>query len=108
VPYHGSEAVGLARALLAAISREALDHGAYPLFLLTNWGQWCLPDDGGAPSVERRLFGGLDVSWVRVDLDPGWEDQTTHHPDARGHLLLEAAVERALVGEHVVPAPPPR
>jgi hypothetical protein len=106
VPYHGDEAVDLARALIAATSRDALDHGAYPLFVLTNWGPPCLPDPDGAPSVERRLFGGQDVRWVRVDLDPGWEDTTTRHTDARGHRLIASAVERVLRDEHLLPPPP--
>lgn len=104
VPYHGDEAVDLGRALVAATSRVALDHGAFPLFVLTNWGPPCLPDATGAPSIEQRLFGGQDIRRVRVDLDADWEDRTTRHTDARGHRLLAAAIEQALRDGHVLPA----
>jgi hypothetical protein len=102
-PYHGDESIDVARAVIATTSREAHDHDVYPLFVLTNWGPACLPDDSGAPSVERRLFGGQGVRWVRVDLDPSWEDRTTHHPGPRSHRLIESAIEDALVDDHVIP-----
>ncbi len=106
VPYHSDRALPIARALVAATASEARAHGAYPLFVLTNWGPACLPDESGAPSVQGRLFGGLDVPFVRVDLDPMWEDRTTFHPDARGHRLLAEAIVRGLVEAKVVDAPP--
>jgi hypothetical protein len=106
MPYHSDRALAIARALVAATASEARAHGAYPLFVLTNWGRACLPDESGAPSVQRRLFGGLDVPFVRVDLDPSWEDRTTFHPDARGHRLLADAILRALVDAKVIHLPP--
>jgi hypothetical protein len=106
MPYHSDRALAIARALVAATASEARAHGAYPLFVLTNWGRACLPDESGAPSVQRRLFGGLDVPFVRVDLDPSWEDRTTFHPDARGHRLLADAILRALVDAKVIHPPP--
>jgi hypothetical protein len=106
VPYHSDRALPIARALVAATANEARAHGAYPLFVLTNWGPACLPDESGAPSVQGRLFGGLDVPFVRVDLDPMWEDRTTFHPDARGHRLLADAILRTLVDAKVIDPPP--
>lgn len=102
---HDEEPLRVARTLFEATTREVLARGAYPLFLLTNWGPPCLLDETGAPAVDRRLFGGLDVPHVRVDLDPSCEDIVTHHPNAHGHDLLARAIERVLVGEHMVTPP---
>jgi hypothetical protein len=100
VGYHSTEAVQIARATIAATSRDARAHGAYPLFLMTNWGPACLPDDSGSPPLERALFEGLDAPHVRVDLDTTWWDEAADHPDARAHARLAEAVVAAL-REHV-------
>lgn len=100
VGYHSAEAIRIARATIAATSRDARAHGAYPLFLMTNWGPPCLPDDTGSPPLEHALFDGLDAPHVRVDLDPTWWDEAADHPDARAHVRLADAVVDAL-REHV-------
>jgi hypothetical protein len=99
---HDDEALHIARAIFAETVQVARARGAYPLVLLTNWGFPCLPDATGAPSIERRCFAGLDVPHLRVDLDPAWEDQTTHHPGPKGHALMADAIERELLAAHVI------
>ncbi|HEY1692338.1 MAG TPA: hypothetical protein VGG39_09255 [Polyangiaceae bacterium] len=96
VPYHSEEAIHIARATYAAVAAAARERGAYPLFLLTNYYWQCEPDETGAPSIERRLFGGLDVDHVRVDLDRSWIIPSNGHPDARANRLLADAVAGAL------------
>jgi hypothetical protein len=93
---HGEAPVAVTRAVFEATARSARAQGAYPLFVLTNWGPPCLPDASGAPPIERTLFEGLAVPHIRVDLDPAWENAATHHTDARGHVRLANAIERAL------------
>jgi hypothetical protein len=102
---HDGEPLRVARALFAETARAARARGAYPLFLLTNWGTPCLPDETGAPSIERRLFGGLDVPHVRVDLDPTWEEPTTHHPGPKSHARMADAIAQALFASHVLERP---
>jgi len=104
---HDDEPLRVARAIFEETVRAARARGAYPLFLLTNWGPPCLADASGAPSIERRYFDGLDAPHVRVDLDASCEDVTTHHPNARGHELMADAIERALVDARVVERPVP-
>jgi hypothetical protein len=94
--FHGGEAIALARAFLAATARDARARGAYPLVVLTNYGLNCLPDETGRPSIEKRLFEGLSVDHVRVDLDPAWLISSNRHPDARASRAIADAVTLAL------------
>jgi hypothetical protein len=64
--------------------------------VLTNYGTNCVPDETGRPSIEKRLFDGLGVDHVRVDLDPAWVISTNHHPDARASRAIADAVTLAL------------
>jgi hypothetical protein len=56
-----------------------------------------LPDESGAPSIERTLFEGLDVTHVRVHLPREDYDKTMYHPNAEGHRAIADAVEHVLV-----------
>ena len=94
--YHSEEGLRRTRALMVATARESLARGALPLFLLVNCGTPCLPDETGAPSIERTLFEGLDLAHVRVDLNNDVFDFSIGHPSARGHRQIADAVERAL------------
>jgi hypothetical protein len=104
---HDAEPLRVGRAVLVATDRDVRARGAYPLFVLTNWGSTCLPDAPGPPSIEGRLFDGLDLQHIRVDLDPAGVDGVTHHPDVRLHALLADAIELALRDAHVLAAPAP-
>jgi hypothetical protein len=94
--WHGGEAIALARSFLSATARDARARGAYPLVVLTNYGFNCVPDETGRPSIEKRLFDGLGVDHVRVDLDPSWLISTNLHPDARASRAIADAVTVAL------------
>jgi hypothetical protein len=102
--YHSDERLRRARAIFRATARDAKARGAVAVFLLTNCGTSCLPDETGASSIDRILFEGLDVVHVRVDLDDKTFDYRIGHPDVRGHRLLADAIERAL-REHGVTGP---
>jgi hypothetical protein len=95
---HSDRAIDRTRALLTATARVSVEHGAFPLFVLLDWPT-CLPDETGAPSIERTLFEGLSLTHVRVHLPREDYDRVTLHPTARGQRTLADAIERALV-EH--------
>jgi hypothetical protein len=98
IGYHSDEAVRRVRAILAAVARDSAARGAFALFILLDWPT-CLPDETGAPSIERTLFGGLGLTHLRVHVaDDGW-DPGTGHPNARGNRTIADAVARALM-EH--------
>ena len=94
--FHSSEGLRRARAYIAATARETRDHGGFPLFLFTDFRVACLPDETGAPSLERNLFEGLDVVHVRVDLGLDTYDPVILHPNAVAQRQLADAVTRAL------------
>jgi hypothetical protein len=100
--YHGDSAVELTRALFLKTAREAEERGAFPLFVLTNWGPLCVRDANGATSFQRLLFDGLALHYVRVDLDPTWLDNTTYHPNTKAHAQLADAIQHALAEAGVV------
>jgi hypothetical protein len=93
--YHSDEALQRARSTIRATAKESRDRGAFPLFVLSNSGGMCLPDDSGNPSIEHILFDGLDVTHVRVDTEDVWVPDI-QHPDVRGHRRIADAVEEAL------------
>jgi hypothetical protein len=93
---HSDAAIPRIRAIMEATARASLQRGAFPLFILLDWPT-CLPDGSGAPSIERTLFEGLDVTHVRVHLPREDYDQTMYHPNAEGHRAIADAVERVLV-----------
>jgi hypothetical protein len=100
---HSDEAIVRARAVLGQAARDARAHGAFPLFVLLDWPT-CLPDETGAPSIERTLFEGLELTHVRVHLaDDAW-DAVTRHPNAKGNRAIADAVGRVLVERGVVEA----
>jgi hypothetical protein len=93
----------IARDVIRATASEARRRGAYPLFVLTNWGPACLPaENGGPPPVEDDLFRGLDAPHLRVDLDAAWWDAAIHHPDAKAHRVLAERIVDALARAGVV------
>ncbi len=90
-PYHGDRALELTRAIVAATALRAREHGAAPLFVVTNFGAAC----GDDPWLLRSLFAG--TPHVRVLLGPaetiGGGDL---HPNALGARKLAAAAAAAL------------
>jgi hypothetical protein len=103
--YHSSEALRRERALLSATARESQEHGALAVFVLTNSGPLCQPDDSGQPSADRTIFDGLGLTHVRVDLGPDSWDTTIKHPGVRAQEAIADALERILRERGVRPNP---
>jgi hypothetical protein len=82
----------IARAILIATARDARARGAFPLFVATNFRSPCLHDESGQSSLAHRLFAGLDLPYVSVDLDPRWAVPGDGHPDVRGSRALAEAI----------------
>ncbi|WP_394842851.1 hypothetical protein LZC95_37985 [Pendulispora brunnea] len=93
--YQSDEAIEVARTTYRAMVSMAKARGAVPLIVLTNYQGPCLPDETGAPSLERILFEGQNLPYIRVDLDPSWI-LPNGHPDARASRRLAEAVQAAL------------
>ncbi len=92
-PYHGDRALDLTRAIIAASVKRAREHGAAPLFVVTNFGAGCADDAW----LFRTLFAEPRVPHVRVTLGPG---ETIGggdlHPNALGARKLAAAAAAEL------------
>jgi hypothetical protein len=97
-PYHSDEAVRLSRAVVRATTELARARGAQPLFVFTNYGAPCLPEDERGSWLERSLFDDLGAPHVRVDIPPNLviANPTDMHPNEQGHRLLADAIVRAL------------
>ncbi len=98
VLYHSDAAIESARTIFLATDVLARTRKTRALFVMTNYGAACLPDESGTPRLERDLFSGLDLIHVRVDIPP---DQRIGppdggHPNERGHELLADAIVRTL------------
>ncbi len=100
-PYHDASPIELVRAIFRATAADARAHGAYPLFVLSNWGAACLPPAPGEPTLAERIFGGLDLPWIEVKLDPTWIEHSTFHPNAKAHRVIADAIERALLDARI-------
>lgn len=98
LPYRGGEALRVTSAILRATAEAARARGAYPLFVVTNYGSACLHADGAEPWIVDELFVRQGLPFVRVDLGP--EDRLPGvlegHPSLRGTRKIAGAVERAL------------
>jgi hypothetical protein len=97
-PWEDDASLRVARAIFVATDRATRARGARALFVLTNFFEPCLPDASGRPSIESRLFDGLAVKHIRVDLDPSWSVKSSGHPDARAHAKLADGIVDALRG----------
>jgi hypothetical protein len=100
LPWHGDGPLRLTGAILRATADAARARGATPLFVVTNYGPACLPDEGGEAWVVNELFVRQGLPFVRVDLAP--EDLLPglleRHPGARGARKIAGAIEGALAG----------
>ncbi len=103
VGLHTDEALQRARSAIVATKRDSDARGVPAIFLLINWPN-CLPDETGAPSIERTLFDGLEVVHVRATLPPETWNPVTWHPRGSGNRIIADVVLEALRAAHVGPA----
>jgi hypothetical protein len=97
LPYHGGDALRVTAAILRATAEAARARGAFPLFVVTNYGPACLREGDQESWVVNELFVRQHLPFVRVDLGP--EDLPglfEYHPNPRGARAIAAAVERTL------------
>jgi hypothetical protein len=98
LPYHGDEALRVTGAVLRATADAARARGAFPLFVVTNYGAACLHADGEEPWVVDQLFvrQGLPFTTVTLDPDDRLPGAFERHPGPRGARKLADAVVREL------------
>ncbi len=98
LPWRGDQALRVTAAILRATARASRERGAFPLFVVTNYGPGCLPGEGEPPWILDELFVRQGLAFVRVDLEPGdlLPGLVERHPSLRGTRKIAAAVERAL------------
>lgn len=94
--YHSDEGLRRMRSYIRATARETRARGGFPLFVLTNCGTPCLPDETGASSIDHTLFDGLDVIHVRVDMTDDVFDWSIGHPNRVGQAKIAEAIEKVL------------
>jgi hypothetical protein len=97
LPFRGDEALAVTAAILRATAEAARARAAVPLFVVTNYGAACLPEEG-EPWIVEELFVRQGLPFVRVDLEredllPGVYER---HPGPRGARKIARAVELAL------------
>jgi hypothetical protein len=97
LPFHGGEALAVTKAIVRATAEAARARGALPLFVVTNYGAACLPEDG-EPWIVDELFVRQGLDHVQVDLDREdlLPDAFERHPGPRGARKIARAVELAL------------
>jgi hypothetical protein len=107
LPYHGDDALRVTAAVLRATAAAARARGAFPLFVVTNYGPPCRHEAGREAFVVDELFVRQGLPFVRVDLGP--EDRLPGllegHPNQRGTRKLADAVEQALRAHLAPPTP---
>jgi hypothetical protein len=98
VPHHSDEALSLTHSILTATLELARTRGARALFVFTDFGAPCLPDQDGTSRLERRLFSDLGDAYTKVEIPPALMIRYPNevHPNERGHEAIAQAVVRAL------------
>ena len=103
VPYRSSGAiatgVSLTREVLRATATLARKHGAAPIIVVPQFGH----DDGRDQTLRRSIFDGTGLSYVFVEIEPGWRIPWDRHPDARAARRIADAVATALRGSNALP-----
>jgi hypothetical protein len=97
LPFHGDGASTVTAAILRATAEAARARGAFPLFVVTNYGAACLHQDG-EPWIVDELFVRQGLPFVRVDLEREdlLPEALERHPGSRGARKIARAVELAL------------
>lgn len=94
--HHGEAVLDDMRATARAIADLARRHGAFALFVTTNFNDRCLKVEGRDPALFRTVFDDQGLTRIHVDLPPDELIVETRHPNARGHARLEKAIALAL------------
>jgi hypothetical protein len=96
-PYHGDAPVDDIRAIVRATVALAHTHGAYPLFVATNFYRPCLDVGGQKSWLVRTLFEEEGIPHVDVAIDDRMRINSPQgHPNAEGHKKYADAIEAAL------------
>jgi hypothetical protein len=104
IDYHGDATVDNLRAIARATADLARRHGAYPLFVTSDFGTPCIDVDGKGPWLFHSLFDDQGIPRIHVDVDPaGRIADDDPHPGPHGHRVLADAIEQALRAAHVLP-----
>jgi hypothetical protein len=100
--YHDDQQLRDQRAIARATVALAKQHGAYPLFVTTNFLEPCLPVRGQSPALFRVVFDDQGISRIHVDLPANQRVDGDPHPGPLSQLALAKAIEKALHDAHVL------
>ncbi|MEO7109830.1 MAG: hypothetical protein ABI183_05290 [Polyangiaceae bacterium] len=100
--YHGDDEIQNMRAVARATIALAKKHGAYPLFVTTNFNAPCLDVKGQSPSLYRTLFDDQQINRIHVDVPMALHAYGDPHPGPAGHRMIADAIEKALRDAHVL------
>jgi hypothetical protein len=92
VPYRADSAIDeglrMTREVLRATAVLAAAHGAVPIVLVPQFGH----DDERDRVLRNAIFNGSGLSYVFVEIDPGWRIPWDRHPDARAARAIAERV----------------
>jgi hypothetical protein len=95
VPYRTSGAIATGVSLTREVLRETANlaraHGAAPIIVVPQFGH----DDPPDQALRRSIFDGTGLSYVFVEIEPGWRIPWDRHPDARAARRIADAVVTA-------------
>ena len=74
--------------VLRATVELARAHGARPAIIVPQFA----PEQAGERGLRQRIFDGVELPVVRVELDGGWRIPGDGHPDARAARAIAAEV----------------
>jgi hypothetical protein len=100
--YHGDGEVEDMRATARATVNLARAHGAYPLFVTTNFIEQCLDVKGEKPRLFRTIFDDQKIARVHVDVPASERLASDSHPGAAAHERMADGVLQALRDAHVL------
>jgi hypothetical protein len=96
VPYRSEQAIereiGVTREVLHATADLARARGAVPLILVPQF----TPEEPPELMLRRLILDEAGLSYVRVELDPGWRVPGDRHPDARAARAMATAIAAQL------------
>ena len=101
VPYRSTplieEGIAMTRDVLLATVALVRAHGAVPLIVVPQFGSESEPEQ----RLRRRVFDGLELPVVNVQIDPAWRLKWDRHPDGRAARAMADAI-----ASHLTANPP--